>query len=84
MRHRSGFYSIILTSVVCMLGGAAFAASSVRMLGTNGKTVVGTSPDATTGGTVNSGNSSGAVTSRASSVRFSPLMPSKAVVVLPL
>ena len=72
MKHNVGFYSFVLTSVVCMLGGAAYAASSVRMLGTNGKTVVGASPDATTGGTVNSGNSSGAVTSRASSVRFSP------------
>ena len=72
MKHSAGFYSFVLTSVVCMLGGAAYAASSVRMLGTNGKTVVGASSDATTGGTVNSGNSSGAVTSRASSVRFSP------------
>ena len=72
MKHNVGFYSFVLTSVVCMLGGTAFAASSVRMLGTNGKTVVGASSDATTGGTVNSGNSSGAVTSRASSVRFSP------------
>ena len=32
MKRRTGFYSVILTSVVCMLGGSAFAASSVYTL----------------------------------------------------
>ncbi len=68
MKRSTGFYSFILTSIACMLTMSANAASSVRMLGTNGKTVVG----------ANSTNSSGVKTSavgqtaRASSLRFTP------------
>lgn len=67
-----------------MLGGSAFAASSVRMLGTNGNTVVGATTDATTGGAVDSGVQTGAVvsgtglvTNRASSLRFAPTVTTK-------
>ena len=67
-----------------MLGGGAFAASSVRMLGTNGNTVVGATTDATTGGDVNLGpqtsavvSGTGLVTNRASSLRFAPTVTTK-------
>lgn len=67
-----------------MLGGGAFAASSVRMLGTNGNTVVGATTDATTGGDVNPGpqtsavvSGTGLVTNRASSLRFAPTVTTK-------
>ncbi|MBR6009963.1 MAG: hypothetical protein IKP35_00895 [Alphaproteobacteria bacterium] len=84
MKRRTGFYSFILTSVVCMLGVPGFAASSVRMLGANGNTVVGAGVDATTGATVDNGvktnavaTGSGSVTGRASSLRFSPTVTTK-------
>ena len=72
MKHRTGFYSFILTSVICMLGGAAMAAPAVRMLGTNsGKTVTGATTGAATG-SASGGISTTAVATRASSLRFSP------------
>lgn len=85
MKRRTGFYSVILTSVVCMLGGSAFAASSVRMLGTGAKTVSAGTEDATTGASVDGGAKSGvattavAQTTRASSLRFTPNATNKTV-----
>ena len=76
MKHRTGFYSFILTSMVCILGGVANAAPAVRMLGTNsGKTVTGAvdaATGATTGTTTTGGVSTTAVATRASSLRFTP------------
>ena len=85
MKRRTGFYSVILTSVVCMLGGSAFAASSVRMLGAGAKTVSAGTGDATTGASVDGGAKSGvattavAQTTRASSLRFTPNATNKTV-----
>ena len=68
MKHRTGFYSFILTSMVCILGVVANAAPAVRMLGTNsGKTVTGAvdaATGATTGTTTTGGVSTTAVATR--------------------
>ncbi len=83
MKNKFGMYSFILTSAICMFGTSAFAAASVRALGTGNNAVVGTSgaavvksaspnivarPGASTAG-------AGQV-SRASSLRFSPTVSS--------
>ena len=84
MKHKTGFYSIILTSVVCMLVGSVHAASSVRVLGANGKAVVGASSNAATGASVDSVSKSGIQTkavgqnpSRVSSLRFAPTVSTR-------
>ena len=79
MIKRTSLYSIVLTSIACMLSDAVFAASSVRMLGSTGNTVIGATGDVTKGEAVDSGTKSGSVTTsavtqtnRSASLRFSP------------
>ena len=71
MRYRLDFCSVVLISIMCMFGDSAFAASSVRVLGTNGG-------DVATGSNMDAGAKNEVKTSavtqntRASSLRFSP------------
>lgn len=73
MKRRTGFYSTILTSVVCMLVYSSSGSAAVRILGSGGNTVVGagnTSVD--TGAKVaNPGTSAVSQSTRGSSLRFS-------------
>jgi len=71
MRRKIGFYSVVLTSVVCMLGWSGDAFSAVRMLGTNNN---GTSN--TTTSTSSTGSTTTAST-RGSSLRFTPMVTTK-------
>lgn len=84
MKRGTGVYSLVLTSVVCILGGQAFAAPAVRMLGGGTKTVSG-GTSVSAGGSVNNDSKPGASTTavsqtaRASSLRFTPSSTSNKV-----